>query len=172
VRSAGACILLCLVIVLPGCGASGAQSSASAGNEPAPSGDETPSQSAQPVHSEPQLKAPSGPPPKNLVVRDLIEGTGAKAEQGDQLTVEYIGIHYDGSPFTNSWERSKPFVFELGGGSPFVNPGWERGIPGMRVGGRRKLIIPPKLLQKGGAAPGSKPSDTLVYVVDLVAVEP
>ncbi len=126
---------------------------------------------AAPRRREPHLAAPDRPPPKNLVVRDLIEGTGATAEPGDELTVEYVGIHYDGAPYTNSWKRSKPFRFRLGSGTYFVNPGWEKGIPGMRVGGRRELIVPPKLLQKGGAAPGSRPSDALIYAIDLEAIE-
>ena len=103
-------------------------------------------------------------------MRDLIQGNGTKAGLGDELTVEYIGVRYGGEPFTNSWERSKPFIFRLGAGSFMVNPGWEKGLPGMRVGGRRELIVPPKLLYQGGAPPGSKPADTLIYVIDLVAI--
>jgi peptidylprolyl isomerase len=80
-------------------------------------------------------------------------------------------VHYDNSPFTNSWERRKPFRLVLGGNSYMVNPGWEKGLPGMRLGGRRELIIPPDLLYAGGAPPGSKPADTLVYMIDLVALE-
>lgn len=120
---------------------------------------------------EPKLVPPAGPPSRNLVVRDLIEGRGPTAKRGDELTVEYIGIYYDGSHFTNSWKRDKPFEFTLGGNSSFVNPGWEKGVPGMRVGGRRELVIPPKLLYRGGAPPGTTPADTLVYVIDLVAVQ-
>lgn len=149
-RAALSCSLL-LTLVFLGCGGSKASAPA-------------------PTNSEPRLAAPAGPPPRDLVVRDLIEGDGASARRGDELTVEYVGIHYDGAPFTNSWRRSKPFTFKLGARDPFVNPGWEKGIPGMRVGGRRKLIIPPKLLQWGGALPESSPTDALVYVIDLVAI--
>lgn len=122
------------------------------------------------VRKEPVVHPPTSPPPRKLIVKDLIRGAGPPAKRGDRLTVEYVGIHYDGSPFTNSWERSRPFRFTLGRRTPFVNPGWQKGIEGMRVGGRRELIIPPRLLYEGGAPPGAKPSDALVYVIDLVAI--
>ena len=121
-------------------------------------------------HGEPALAPPSGPPPNHLVVENLVPGKGPKARPGDRLTVEYVGIHYDGSPFTDSWERAKPFSFRLGSQDIRVNPGWEKGLEGMRVGGRRELIVPPALLQRGGALPESRPRDALVYVVDLVGL--
>jgi peptidylprolyl isomerase len=119
---------------------------------------------------EPKLTPPAGSPPKDLEVHDLIEGSGPAAENGDELTVEYVGIHYDGRHFTNSWKRTKPFRFTLGAEEVMINPGWEEGIQGMRLGGRRELVIPPKLLVRGGAPPGSKPSDSLVYVIDLIGI--
>ena len=119
---------------------------------------------------EPKVVPPKGAPPKDLQVRDLIPGSGAEVEQGDVLTVEYVGIRYDGKPFTNSWDRDKPFRFKLGAGSVKVNPGWEEGLKGMRVGGRRELVIPPKLLTPNGPEQGSSPSDTLVYVIDLIGI--
>jgi peptidylprolyl isomerase len=121
---------------------------------------------------EPKVVPPKGAPPEDLRARDIIEGTGAVSREGDLLTVEYVGITYDGKEVvTNSWERPKPFRFELGAGdSLLINPGWEKGIPGMRVGGRRELIVPPKLLQEGGASPDSKPSDSWVYVIDLIGI--
>jgi FKBP-type peptidyl-prolyl cis-trans isomerase len=121
--------------------------------------------------AEPLIEPPRGRPPSDLVVRNLIEGTGAPAEDGDELTVEYVGIYYDGSRFTNSWERRKPFRFELGGGEGLINPGWEKGLRGMRVGERRELVVPPKYLYRGGALPEGKPADTLVYVVDLIGID-
>jgi FKBP-type peptidyl-prolyl cis-trans isomerase len=119
---------------------------------------------------EPKVTPPAGPPPRGLEARDLIEGGGPTARDGDVLTVEYVAVHYNGRPFTNSWKRKEEFHFELGGGSFRVNPGWEKGLPGMRVGGRRELIIPPKLQYRGGAPAQSKPSDTLVYVIDLIGI--
>jgi peptidylprolyl isomerase len=118
---------------------------------------------------EPKVVPPKSPPPKNLVVHDLIKGTGPTAQKGDLITVEYVGTRYDGKPFSNSWKAKKPYQFSLGTGEDvMISPGLERGLRGMRVGERRELIIPPKL--EGGAPAESKPSDTLVYVVDLVGI--
>jgi len=122
------------------------------------------------TRKEPKVVPPEGAPPKVLVVKNLLNGTGPAAQEGDTLTVEYVGVRYDGKPFTNSWKREKPFHFELGAGSNEVNPGWEEGLRDMRVGERRELVIPPKLLTPGGAPEGSKPSDSLVYVIDLVGL--
>jgi peptidylprolyl isomerase len=164
-----AVVLSCLALAVAGCGGGGT-STADQAEEQAGSASAAAATKA-PKRPEPTLRSPQGPPPKSLVVKDLIEGGGAAAERGDKLTVDYIGIHYDGKQFTNSWERGQPFKFTLGGGNLFVNPGWEKGLPGMRVGGRRELIVPPQLLYRGGAIPGSKPADSLVYVIDLEAVE-
>lgn len=120
--------------------------------------------------AEPELELPSNPPPKELVIKNVIPGVGPRAKHGDELTVEYVGIHYDGSWFTNSWERSSPFGFELGGRA--FSPGWEKGIAGMRVGERRELIVPVKELDWGDApVRGYKMDEPLVYVVDLVSID-
>jgi len=121
--------------------------------------------------TEPTVSVPAGAPPPKLVVEDRIAGTGAAAAPGDVLTVEYVSVYWDGRAFSNSWDREEPFSFELGSGTYAVNPGWEKGLVGMRVGGRRELIVPPRFQQQGGALPGGKPEDTLVYVIDLVAVD-
>jgi peptidylprolyl isomerase len=118
---------------------------------------------------EPNPVAPDEPAPKDLQVRNLIEGTGPAAKKGDLLTVQYVGIRYDGRDWTNSWKRNKQFDFELGAGEPLINDGWERGLQGMRVGGRRELIVPPKLME-GGEFEDNDPSDTLIYVVDLLGI--
>lgn len=119
---------------------------------------------------EPKVATPADPPPEDLVVRSLIDGTGPEARDGDVLTVQYVGIYYDGRPFTNSWKRGQQFDFELGAEEVAINPGWEEGLQGMRVGERRELVIPPKLQQRGGARPDAKPSDTLIYVIDLLGI--
>lgn len=119
----------------------------------------------------PSVEVPGGSPPRRLVVKDLRKGSGAAASRGDELTVEYLGVRWgDGSRFTNSWDRSKPFRFVLGGDNIMINPGWHEGIAGMRVGGRRQLIVPPKWQYEGGAPPELGPDDTLVYVIDLVSI--
>jgi peptidylprolyl isomerase len=122
------------------------------------------------TRTEPKVVPPKGPAPDELVVHDLIQGEGMAAEDGDLLTVQYVGIYYDGRHFTNSWKRTKQFHFKLGAHSYKANPGWEKGLKGMRIGERRELIIPPKLEYQSGAPEGSKPSDTLVYVVDLIGI--
>lgn len=119
---------------------------------------------------EPKVAPPDEPPPADLKVRDISEGTGPAAQDGDILNVQYVGIRYDGRHFTNSWKRKKQFEFELGGEEAAINPGWEEGLKGMRVGGRRELVIPPKLQTRGGAPSGAKPSDTLIYVIDLIGI--
>jgi len=111
-----------------------------------------------------------GPPPKKLVVDDLEKGSGAVAKTGDQVTVQYVGLDYkNGKEFDTSWGR-EPFVFELGGG--LVIAGWDKGVEGMRVGGRRQLTVPPDLAYgAAGSPPTIAPNSTLVFVIDLLAVE-
>jgi peptidylprolyl isomerase len=131
-------------------------------------------QAAQPATAKPRLKpkvkVPSGKPPKKLVVKDLIKGTGPAAKPGDPITVNYIGVNYaNGKPFDNSYDRGQPFPFQLGGGQ--VISGWDNGLVGMKVGGRRMLIIPPsQAYGPQGQPPVIKPNETLVFVVDLLSI--
>ena len=121
--------------------------------------------------TKPQVDVPEGPPPKQLEVRDITEGDGAEASAGDTVEVEYVGVSYsNGREFDSSWERPEPFTFQLGAGQ--VIPGWDQGIDGMKVGGRRELVIPPDLAYgKQGSPPAIKPNETLVFVVDLLDVQ-
>jgi peptidylprolyl isomerase len=94
--------------------------------------------------SEPKITVPKGPPPKKLVVKDIIKGSGPIARSGSQLTVNYTGVSYStGKVFDSSFKSGQPFQFPLGGGQ--VIPGWDQGLEGMRVGGRRQLTIPASL---------------------------
>jgi peptidylprolyl isomerase len=122
--------------------------------------------------TKPQVEVPQGPPPKELEVRDVDEGDGAEARAGDTVEVEYVGVSYsNGKEFDSSWERPEPFTFQLGAGQ--VIPGWDQGIAGMKVGGRRELVIPPDLAYgEQGSPPAIKPNETLVFVVDLLDVQP
>jgi FKBP-type peptidyl-prolyl cis-trans isomerase len=115
----------------------------------------------------PEVKVPSGPAPKKLVINDLVEGTGAEAKDGDNLTMDYVGVLYkNGKQFDASWDRGQPFSFQLGSGQ--VIPGWDQGIKGMKVGGRRELIIPPAMGYGSEGSPPTIPANaTLVFVVDL-----
>ena len=118
--------------------------------------------------TKPKVTVPDGAPPTKLVVNDLEEGSGAEAVSGDEVTVQYVGVNYkDGKEFDSSWSRSEPFSFQLGAG--MVIPGWDQGVEGMKVGGRRELIIPPGLAYgPEGAPPAIGPNETLIFVIDLV----
>lgn len=109
--------------------------------------------------------------PGALVVDDIVVGKGPEAKAGDDVSMQYVGVLYsDGTEFDASWERGQPFDFKLGAGE--VIPGWDQGIVGMKVGGRREMIIPPDLAYGPAGQPPSIPPDaTLVFVVDLLDVK-
>jgi len=123
-----------------------------------------------PLSKKPVIVVPKTPAPKTLVVKDLITGTGATATSGSTITVNYVGVLYKtGQEFDSSWKTGQPFApFKLGAGA--VIPGWDKGLVGMKVGGRRELIIPPSLAY-GASGSGSTipPNSTLIFVVDLLA---
>jgi peptidylprolyl isomerase len=125
---------------------------------------------AEDTSRKPEIEVPGGPPPKQLEKKDLVEGTGAAAKTGDYVTVQYVGVGYDsGEEFDASWGGA-PFSFALGAGS--VIPGWDKGVVGMKVGGRRELTIPPNLAYgPAGYPPAIGPSETLIFVIDLLATE-
>ena len=114
----------------------------------------------------PEIDFQDGPAPAELVITDLVEGDGAVAQPGGQVTVHDVGVDYEtGEQFDASWDRGEPIAFPLRG----LIQGWQDGIPGMKVGGRRELIIPPDLAYgpAGGHFLGSK---TLIFIIDLLAV--
>jgi peptidylprolyl isomerase len=102
------------------------------------------------------------------VAKDRIKGTGAEASTNSSVTVNYVGaLYHGGKVFDSSWKRNEPFTFTLGKGQ--VIPGWEQGVTGMRVGGRRELIIPAELAYGAkGSPPTIPPNEPLVFVVDLL----
>jgi len=108
--------------------------------------------------------------PDELVINDIVEGDGATAEEGSLVTVQYVGVDAEtGEQFDASWDRGQPFPFQLGAGS--VIEGWDEGVEGMKVGGRRELIIPPaQAYGKQGSPPAIGPDATLVFVIDLLDV--
>jgi len=118
----------------------------------------------------PTVEVPKGAAPSQLVVKDLKTGDGAEAKSGDQVSVQYVGVLYDGGKqFDSSFDRGQPFSFQLGGGQ--VIPGWDQGVAGMKVGGRRELVIPPDLAYGAQGQPPTIPANaTLVFVIDLVSV--
>jgi peptidylprolyl isomerase len=122
------------------------------------------------ISKKPVVTVPAGPAPTHLVTKDLVTGTGQTATAGATVTVNYVGVLYKtGKEFDSSWSRNQPFTTALTSGS--VIPGWVQGIPGMRVGGRRELIIPANLAYgKAGSPPTIPPNSPLVFVVDLLSV--
>ena len=115
----------------------------------------------------PVIEFHEGEPPTELVIEDLIVGDGAEAVAGAKVLVHYTGVDYaTGEEFDSSWGRGEPISFPLHG----LIAGWQEGIPGMKVGGRRELIIPPRLAY-GEAGGGHRLSgSTLIFVIDLLAV--
>ena len=118
----------------------------------------------------PQIEKPEGDIPFELGIDDLTVGDGAEATKGSTVSVHYVGVAFrSGEEFDASWNRGQPFEFKLGKGQ--VIPGWDAGVEGMRVGGRRKLTIPSAMAYGARGAGGAiKPNEPLVFVVDLLAV--
>jgi len=122
------------------------------------------------VSDKPVVEIPAGDPPTALVIDDISVGDGAEAVSGKTCTMQYVGHSWStGKQFDASWDRGEPFTFRLGAG--MVIGGWDKGVAGMNVGGRRKLTIPPELgYGARGAGSAIGPGETLVFVVDLLAV--
>jgi peptidylprolyl isomerase len=120
------------------------------------------------LDAKPQIPPPSGDPPAELQKTDVVRGKGKRAKAGDIVDVQYVGVSWStGQQFDASWDRGgEPFQFPLGGGQ--VIPGWDQGVEGMRVGGRRTLVIPPDLAYGDNPpSPDIAPGETLVFVVDM-----
>jgi peptidylprolyl isomerase len=117
-----------------------------------------------------EIDFPDSPPPSVLQVTDLVVGEGAEATAGSTVQAHYVGVaHSTGEEFDASYNRGEPLVFRLGVGQ--VIAGWDQGIAGMKVGGRRQLVIPPHLgYGDRGAGTAITPGETLIFVVDLVDV--
>jgi peptidylprolyl isomerase len=170
--------------MIAGCGSSGSSGTISVGNEnkadqalvksssPAgPTGKtaataKTPT--SGPLSKEPQVAPPSGAAPSKLVVKDIITGTGPAAKVGGSATVNYVGVLFHGGKvFDASWKRGEPSTFSLEPGKLIA--GWTQGIPGMKVGGRRELIIPAPLAYGAKGSPPTIPANApLVFVIDLL----
>src|SRR5690606_6723882 len=117
--------------------------------------------------TKPGFDAPTGPAPEELVVRDLIEGDGAEAKPGDTVAVHDAGVEHDtGEECASSWGRGETIQFPLRG----LIQGWQDGIPGMKVGGRRELVIPPHLAYGPAGAGHFLSGKSLIFIIDLVAV--
>jgi peptidylprolyl isomerase len=154
-------LALCLALAFAACGEEG--SSGESGQSESGKADTTSTKSKPETGkpTKPEVEVPDGPPPTKLVIEDLKEGSGSTVKVGDEVTVQYVGVEYEnGEQIDASWDRGEPFSFPLGDGE--VIPGWEEGMLGMKVGGRRQLVIPSDLAYGSGA---------LVFVIDLLEVE-
>jgi peptidylprolyl isomerase len=120
--------------------------------------------------TKPNVTIPDSPPPTELDIEELEVGSGTEALSGANVVVHYVGVSWStGDEFDASWNRGDPFSFSLGRGQ--VIPGWDQGVAGMKVGGRRRLTIPPSLGYGASGAGGViKPNETLVFVVDLLEI--
>ncbi len=176
-----------LALLAGGCGSSGGSYSSI---QPAPSGEPTasaatstatattPTPPANPaLAKKPVVARASGPAPTKLVVRDLVKGTGPAAAAGQTLNVQYVGVLYKtGKQFDSSWDAGRqPFSFTLGTGG--VIKGWDLGLVGMHVGGRRELVIPASLAYMNQSRPGTPPNvgippnSPLIFVIDLLSAQ-
>jgi peptidylprolyl isomerase len=184
-----AAVLAAIALLASGCGGSSKESeadkfaqtaeqqaktltSAAAPSTPSPTATKvTPSAGERNIATKPKIPKQSGPAPKTLKVEDLISGNGPAAKSGDKISVRYVGELYDnGKEFDSSWKRGKaPFQVTLGQGQ--VIQGWDQGLVGMKVGGRRRLTIPPNLAYGAqGQPPTIPPNSTLVFDVDLTKI--
>lgn len=120
--------------------------------------------------TKPRIEVPEGDAPTELTIRDLVTGEGPEALPGRVVQVHYVGVTFaSGREFDSSWERGRPFKFAVGGGK--VIKGWDRGVRGMRAGGRREIIVPPGLGYGKQSPSASIPAgSTLIFVVDLLTV--
>jgi len=177
------------VLIAAGCGGSDKSADSTAGQTATQTQTETPTQPPQPTETKapkarrvqpsaaeadisrkPKPPKGKGSPPSQLVVQDLVVGKGKKAAEGDLVSVQYVGVLFDnGKEFDASWKGARPgrpFQFPLGSGQ--VIPGWDQGVPGMRVGGRRKLIIPADLAYGAQGYPPAIPANAaLIFDIDL-----
>jgi peptidylprolyl isomerase len=173
-------LVLCLAFLLVACGTDGdeAQDLAAETEPPAgtPAGEAVECEDRTPPAPEkisdapktkPDVEIPNGAPPCKLVIQDIRDGTGTEVKEGGTVTVQYVGVSWStGEEFDSSWESPQPATFPL----DRVVQGWQDGIPGMKEGGRRRLIIPPDLAYGDQPPPGIEPNETLVFVIDLLEV--
>ena len=177
------CRLLALIAVaavfgLGACGGDDDQSSDSGGTagtaqEDAATASTSPAEAEKELEDtskRPVIPKPTGAPPRRLVKEDIVKGKGPGAKPGDVVVVNYVGMNFsNGQEFDASWDRGQPFPVQLGAGN--VIQGWERGLIGIRKGGRRKLTIPPELgYGPQGSPPAIPPNETLVFVIDAVSI--
>jgi peptidylprolyl isomerase len=161
-------VLLVLVLALAGCGGGDDDGGETAAT---PTPEATPTPSNTDTSKKPVVTVPDELPPDTLQKRDIVEGKGKAAKKGDTVEVQYVGVAWSTShEFDSSWERGEPFEFKLGEGG--VIKGWDEGIPGMKVGGRRELTIPAdQAYGEQGQPPDIGPNECLRFIVDLKKIK-
>jgi peptidylprolyl isomerase len=164
-------ISLCVALALAVAGCGGSDDSSSSTQATSETTTAEKSGGDTNLSTKPKVTVPDGAAPKKLEEKEIVEGDGAEAKAGDEVTVQYVGVGYDSKEeFDSSWSRNEPFTFTLGAGE--VIPGWDQGVAGMKVGGRRELTIPANLAYgPTGSPPVIGPNETLIFVVDLLAVK-
>src|SRR4051794_2113912 len=165
-------VLAGAAIAVTGCGGSEPTKTAQIPAGAAPAAPPPPKASAnlKDTKSKPVVPKQTGSPPKELVVKDIVVGKGPAAKKGDNLSMQYVGVLFKGGEqFDASWDNGSPFDFVLGKGN--VIPGWDKGLVGIKAGGRRELIIPAKLAYGAqGRPPTIPPNAALVFIVDALKV--
>jgi peptidylprolyl isomerase len=160
-------LALCAVVAIAvaGCGGGSDSSSGSTGSGGSAEASNTD------TSKKPVVTVPKGVSPKKFAYKDIVEGNGAAAKSGDKVSVQYVGVGFDTEKeFDSSWSRNEPFSFTLGGGE--VIKGWDKGVEGMKEGGRRELLIPGELAYgAAGSPPTIGPNETLIFVIDLLKVQ-
>jgi peptidylprolyl isomerase len=152
-----------------GGGGSGDQEAEGTGTQTSPSPAEA-AEALKDTSTKPVIPKPTGTPPRKLVKEDIVKGKGPGAKKGDTVVVNYVGLNFsNGREFDASWDSGATFPVQLGTGS--VIAGWEKGLIGIKEGGRRKLVIPPELgYGAQGYPPDIPPNETLIFVIDAVSI--
>jgi peptidylprolyl isomerase len=179
-RTALTLIAAVAVLALAACGGDDDDQSSDGGASADTAKQETETTPTSPAEAQKELKdtskkpvipKPTGAPPRKLVKEDIVKGKGPGAKPGDVVVVNYVGMNFsNGQEFDASWDRGQPFPVQLGAGH--VIPGWEKGLIGIKKGGRRKLTIPPELgYGAEGSPPAIPPNETLIFVIDVVSID-
>ena len=167
-RISGVIFIGVLTLIVTGCSITGGSKNqvSTTTNTPAAAASNLPDVTG-PVTSAPTISAPRGNPPTTLVTKDIVVGTGAAAVATSTMTVHYTLMAWStGKVLESSWTGASPATFPLAN----VIPGWQKGIPGMQVGGRRLLVIPPDLGYGTAGSGPVGPNETLIFVVDVIAI--